>query len=355
MSVEHLARPEIRDLSPYQAASRQEGTVRLNANESPSQLEGDTAGCGLNRYPEIRPENLHVQLATHYGIPANKLLATRGSSEGIDLLIRGFCRSGRDSIVVMPPTFAMYGVYANVQGATTIEVPLTPGTFELDVSAILEACTTDTKLIFICSPNNPTGALVPQSRILELAEARRNRSLVVVDEAYAEFSKAPSAIALMEDHDNIIVLRTLSKALSLAGVRCGAVLGAPPVIRMLDAMLAPYALATPVIDCVLKALTIDSVERSRNSVDRIIAERHSVAEQLSACSSVRKVWPSEGNFLLVQFTDLDGVQRHLQQEHILVRDFGNVRGLENCARITIGNARENQLLLSALARFEKES
>ncbi|MEX2496499.1 MAG: histidinol-phosphate transaminase [Woeseia sp.] len=356
MTIELLARPEIRELSPYQTAKRVANTVRLNANEAPSPPGGGATASGLNRYPEIRPARLHERLASHYGVTQEKLLATRGSSEAIDLLVRAFCRSGRDSIVVTPPTFSMYRVYADVQGARTLQVPLLAGNdFSLDAAAVIKTCCADTKLIFICSPNNPTGGVVPHRSVIELAEARRNRSLIVVDEAYAEFSGEPSATALLPDYDNIVVLRTLSKALSLAGVRCGAVLANPPVIRLLDSILAPYALSTPVVECVLEALSASGTQSSRDTIERTIQERGRVGRTLAAMPQVRKVWPSRGNFLLVRFRDLKSVQERLQQARILIRDFGDIGGLGHCARITIGNPEENDLLLSALSEVPEEN
>ena len=356
MTIALLARPEIRNLRAYETAKQVRGNVRLNANESPWPPGNGGANEELNRYPEIRPAELHQQLAAHYRVAADTVLATRGSSEGIDLLIRAFCRAGADNIVITPPTFAMYRVYADIQGAQTVAAPLlAERDFAFDAAAVLDKCTPDTKLIFVCSPNNPTGGLVSHSLLRELAEARRNRSLIVVDEAYAEFSGAPSAAALLSRYENLVVLRTLSKAFSLAGARCGAVLASDQVIGVLNGILAPYALATPVIDCVLRSLAPENLQASRNAVQRILRERKRMSDALFLCPDVVKVWPSHSNFLLVKFRDLSSVAARLRDNRILIREFADEAGLRDCARITIGNPGENDLLLAALATIAERA
>jgi histidinol-phosphate aminotransferase len=279
------------------------------------------------------------------------VLATRGSSEAIDLLMRAFCRAGTDNIIVSPPTFSMYRVYADIQGAGTITAPLlADNNFALDVSLVLEKCTPKTKLVFVCSPNNPTGGLVPLSSIRELAEARVDRSLIVVDEAYAEYSEVPSAATLLAQYENIVVLRTLSKAHSLAGARCGAVIASENLIHLLNRILAPYALATPVIDCVLRSLAPETLQRSNDAVRRVLEERERISRALLQCPDVVKVWPSRSNFLLVQFRNLLSVESRLSDAGILIRQFRDEAALRNCARVSIGKPRENDLLLAALSR-----
>lgn len=352
MSIENLARREILELQPYETAKQVAGLVRLNANEAPWPIDGSTRD-GLNRYPQIRPVELHARLAAHYGVSADMVLATRGSSEAIDLLIRAFCRAGVDSIMVSPPTFAMYRVYADIQGARTLSTPLLADEdFALDTASLLEGCTAETKLVFVCSPNNPTGGLVPLSAIEELCQERSNRSLVVVDEAYAEFSEAPSAASLLREardrYANLVILRTLSKAHSLAGARCGAVIAHPTLVRLLTRILAPYALATPVVDCVLGSLEPGNVERARQAVSSILLERERLASALQKSPEVVRVWPSRSNFLLVKFGSLEDTARHLQAKGILVREFDHDPALRNCARISVGKPEDNDLLLAAL-------
>ena len=359
MNVEDLARREILELRRYETAKQVAGLVRLNANEAPWPADGSTRD-GLNRYPEIRPLELHARLAAHYCVSPDMILATRGSSEAIDLLIRAFCRANVDSIMVSPPTFGMYRVYADIQGARTLTAPLLAnGEFALDTASVLERCTAETKLVFVCSPNNPTGGLVPLSAVRELCLARAHRSLVIVDEAYAEFSEAPSAISLFDDdsrrYSNLVVLRTLSKAYSLAGARCGAVVACPTVVKLLSGILAPYALATPVVECVLRSLEPPYVERARKAVGDILRERERLALALRQCPEVVKVWPSRSNFLLVEFENLPEAERRLRAHRILVREFAREAVLRNCARISVGKPQENDLLLAALGAFAGRS
>ncbi len=348
MMIEMLARPEIRTLSAYETEWQENGALRLHANEAPTAAGSDS----LNRYPESRPSNLQSRLADRLYVSADNLLITRGSTEAIDLLIRTFCRAGRDNIVITPPTFVMYQVYADIQGANTIQCPLSAERdFVVDLGSLADKCTASSKLIFICSPNNPTGNVTPRSAIVELLNARRNQSIIVVDEAYIEFSESESMADLVAEHDNLVVLRTLSKALALAGARCGALIGNANLVRLLDRVLAPYALATPVIDCVMVALANKkSADDSR--IAEIVAERDRLTEKLALNPFVQKVWPSHANFLLVQFRNLAELQERLQAERILIRDFGDNPGLENCARITIGDASENDRLLAALSFSE---
>lgn len=349
MGIDSLVRPEILNLKRYVTARQESATVRMNANELPWPSQVDSASVPLNRYPEIRPQKLQEVLADYYGVPVECLLATRGSSEAIDLLVRAFCQAGRDSIVVTPPTFSMYRVYADIQGAETLSAPSQPGDdFQLDVEALLATCKPTTKIIFICSPNNPTGHVTPAAQILEIARARRGKSIVVVDEAYAEFSEATSLSSSLEEFDNIVVLRTLSKALALAGARCGAVVGAAPLIAWLDAMLAPYALATPVIDSVLHAFTVENLRTSRDALIHIVQERERLREALASQPQVLHIWPSQTNFLLVRFSNLGRVVAQLRSQRILIRDFPHDPQLAECARITIGTPQENDFLIAAL-------
>ena len=343
MSVARLARLEIRDLHAYEAATQVDRSLRLHANEAPA------GSSSLNRYPEVRPVELRSRLAERFGLSPENVLATRGSSEAIDLLVRTFCRSGQDNIVITPPTFGMYPIYAAIQGADTIECPLqAEDDFTLDVVAVIDRCTEVSKLIFICSPNNPTGNVVPQSDIVRLLMQRSGRSIVVVDEAYVEFSEAGSVARLVREFENLVVLRTLSKAYALAGARCGAVIADQKVIDMLDRVLPPYALATPVIDCVLQALSPNRLAAVETRILQTINERERVASELAANPQVQKVWPSQSNFLLVRFVDLDAAQTRLRAERILIRDFKRTPSLAHCARITIGSPRDNDRLLTAL-------
>ncbi len=347
MSITSIARAELRDLEPYSAAEQVDHSIRLNANEAPFRNSADRFRRPLNRYPEVRPAGLRAALAAHYGVPAERLLVTRGSSEAIDLLLRCFCRAGRDNVVTPAPTFSMYRHYARIQDAELREVPLARAA-EFNVSApmLLAACDARTRLVFLCSPNNPTGTELPRAALASILAGLAGRAAVVVDEAYGEFSGQPSALELLPACENLIVLRTLSKALGFAGARCGAVIAHADVIRMLDAVQAPYALATPVVECVEEALTPAGLQEALGNVARTIAERARLVRELERLPFVRKLFPTGANFVLVVFDDADAVFERTRTDQILLRRFGG--DLADCARITVGLPEENDRLLSSL-------
>ncbi len=348
MTITALARPEIRALRCYAVAAPPEGAVRLNANESPQDI-GNGGGQGLNRYPAIRPAALTASLAKHYGVRAGNVLLTRGSSEGIDLLVRVFCRAGRDSVIVTPPAFELYQVYASVQGARTIEVPLLADRdFALDVDALLSACDKNTKLIFLCSPNNPVGTVISREEILRLVAARAGKSVVIVDEAYVEYSGIDSMAPLVAGTDNLVVLRTLSKALALAGARCGAVIAPAALISLLDGVLAPYALSSPVVESVELALSDPQIREAQALIADIVAERERVRAELADCKAVQRVWPSKANFLLARFRNLPAIERRLENARIAIRTYPGEGLLRDCARITIASANDNDRLIEAI-------
>ncbi len=353
MSIRELARSPVRDLEPYRAAVQVDDTIRLNANEAAWRNDGDTFRRALNRYPEIRPARLRQLLAGYYGCGPANLLVTRGSSEAIDLLMRVFCEAGRDNVVTTTPSFSMYEHYALVQGAELRQVGTSPDEdFRVDPARILEACDEATKLVILCSPNNPTGTYVPTGVITEILERRADRSIVVVDEAYIEFAPGQSVTELVDRYDNLVVLRTLSKALAFAGARCGSVIAQPDVIDMVNAVQAPYAIATPVIECVESALESKGLARAEQGVAETVRERERMRVRLSEFAWVRKVWPSAANFLLVQVEDASGLMAHCAANQVLLRHFGGT--LADCLRISIGSAADNDALLDALASLEAE-
>lgn len=352
-SVLDLARPELRRISPYIPGDYAADTLRLNANESPWRAPGDTTGRGLNRYPPPRPDILTEQLGAYYGVPAPEILVTRGSSEAIDVLVRAFCTAGRDSIVISPPTFDMYRLYAEIQGAKVMRVPLERSDdidtdFAVDVDGILDCIDQGAKLIFICSPNNPTGSSVDVADIQRICEASAGRSIVVVDEAYREFSSQPSARQLQERFDHIVLLRTLSKFVSLAGVRCGAAIAAPSIIEFLGCVLPPYTFPTPSIELVSRALGDASLSMSEERVQILLRERDRLAEALRALPEVEKLWPSDANFIFLKVRDGQEFLSRARNAGILVRVFTNDSSLSDCVRITIGRPEDNDRLLAAV-------
>ncbi|MBT8089431.1 MAG: histidinol-phosphate transaminase [Gammaproteobacteria bacterium] len=347
MSIATLARPEIQALQAYEAAEQVDDTVRLNANESPIVSAVDHFRRPLNRYPEVRPQKLQHALAARFYCSPDQLLVTRGSSEAIDLLVRTFCRAGEDSVVTTSPSFSMYRHYAEIQGAKFIAVATQASeNFAIDIDAVLATCDESTRLIFICSPNNPTGTTLPRDELEKLLQRRGDKSAVVVDEAYVEFADVPSVVELLDEYPNLLVLRTLSKALGFAGARCGAVIGPPAVIQLLSAVQAPYALATPVVECVEDALQDEQLALAERAVARIIEERKRLMREISAFDFVKKIWPSDANFFLIEVDDAAKVLQRCQEHQVLLRHFGG--DLANCIRITVGSVDDNNQLLEAL-------
>lgn len=350
MSLADLVRPELRGLKPYAAAAQIDGSVRLNANEMPWPLSGDHFRRTLNRYPEVRPARLAGMLADRYGCAADELLVTRGTSEGIDLLIRIFCRAGEDSVLIPTPTFSMYQHYAKIQGAGLIEYATSGNdNFAIDLDALIASCDDSTRAIFVCSPNNPTGNVWSRDALLRLLEARAGLSAIIVDEAYIEFANQASTIELLSRYENLVVLRTLSKALACAGARCGSVIAAAPFIELLSAVQAPYAIATPVVEIVENALQIESLAETEQFACDIIHERGRLLAAMAGFPFVRKTWESAANFFLVQVQDAQALLAHCSERSLLLRYFGG--DLADCVRITVGSAEENRRLLAAFTEL----
>jgi histidinol-phosphate aminotransferase len=344
-----LARPEIIELKPYEHAAWEPTLERLHANELPWRAAADATAAGLNRYPEPQPRALIARLAALYDVAPDALLAARGSDEAIDLLTRAFCRAGEDAVIVCPPTFGMYAVAARIQGAEVLRVPLVPVRgFALDERAILENCSRSVKLVFVCSPNNPTGNLIPEPELLRLAEAIAGRALLVVDEAYIEFSGAPSLARHVARNPWLVVLRTLSKAHGLAGARCGSLIAAPEIVTLLRKVIPPYALTQLTIEAVLELTEPSRLAAARERVAVIRAERARLAEALRDCPGVRRVWPSDANFVLVEFDDASSAFARACAAGLLVRDVRSQPGLERALRITVGTAEQNTRLIRAL-------
>ncbi|HUO67606.1 MAG TPA: histidinol-phosphate transaminase [Gammaproteobacteria bacterium] len=355
MSVLDLARPELRAIRPYVPGQWEPGLVRLNANESPWRAPGDTTERGLNVYPPPRPTMLTAKLAAHYGIEQRQLLVTRGSSEAIDVLIRGFCAAGRDSILITPPTFDMYRLYATIQNAAIKRVPLLADRdFALDADAVLDAIDSTTKIVFLCSPNNPTGQSLAREDVARVCRETEGRALVVLDEAYHEFAEAEDFAALRARHEHVVLLRTLSKFVSLAGVRCGLLIAAPQIIEFSQNVLPPYTFPTPSIEHVLQALSTDSLRVSEERVALLKRERTRLSAALANLPQVRKVYRSDANFVMVKARDGAAFRETAHRAGVLVRTFDDPL-LADCVRITVGRPADNDLLLRAFAGAERAS
>jgi histidinol-phosphate aminotransferase len=346
--VQELARPDIVALRPYQHASWEPGLERLHANELPWRPIDDGSLAGLNRYPEPQPRALIERLAQLYAVAPASLLVGRGSDEAIDLLTRAFCRAGRDAVLVCPPTFGMYSVCARIQGAEVRDAPLAAATgFALDEQAVLERCTAAVKLVFLCSPNNPTGNVLDEAAILRIARRLSGRALVVVDEAYIEFAGRPSLARLVPELPNLAILRTLSKAYGLAGARCGSLIADPEIIALLRKIIPPYAIPQLTLEAVLHRLTPAALTQSRALLEALLAERERLLRALAELRRVTTVWPTAANFVLAEFKDAADALTRGREARLLVRDARGYPGLGRALRITVGTPEQNGRLLEA--------
>lgn len=355
-SVLDLVRPDLVGLAGYSSA-RMESTrdgVLLNANESPWPQSTDVP---LNRYPDPQPAELRARLATLYGVDSAQLLVGRGSDELIDLLVRAFCAAGQHAIAVHGPTFGMYAVAAAVQGARVVDVAQ-GGSIRIRATRPdlwLDAVDHRVRIVFVCSPNNPTGALTDPSHILKLARELEGRALLVVDEAYIEFSDTPGLACHVQEQANLAVLRTLSKAHALASARIGCLIAAPLLVDLLRRMMAPYPLPGPSVHAALAATTPDALAATRARVKTLIEERLRMSESLLSIAGVVEVLPSSGNFLCVRFADADAVLCALALDGVVVRDVRRHPTLGDALRISIGTPDENTRVIQALQRLAVEN
>ena len=347
--VTSLARPEIVALKPYEHAAWEPGVTRLHANELPWRAAEDASIAGLNRYPEPQARALIERLATLYAVAPEQLLISRGSDEAIDLLTRAFCAAQRDAVLVCPPTFGMYATAARIQGAPLIAVPLlAEHGFELDARAVLaHDGLTQVKLLFLCSPNNPTGNLLDEEAILAVADGLAGRALLVVDEAYIEFSQRASLAGCIAKRPHVAVLRTLSKAHGLAGARLGTLIADAEVIALLRKLIAPYAVPQVILEAVNELLSSKHLSSLPARIGQICAERSRLHRALTALPGITAVLPSEANFLLVRFIDPASALARARAAELLVRDLRAVGGLDNALRITVGTPEQNDRLLEA--------
>ena len=334
-AVLQLARADIRALEPYRHASADRSLIRLHANESPWPPVAATSGAAeaLNHYPPPQPPALLEALACAWGVTPAQILVGRGSDEGIDLLTRAFCAAGQDSVVISTPTFGMYSVAARIQGASILDVPLLAERgFALDLRGIRRALDKGPKILWLCSPNNPTGNALSSADIEAVIAAASGRAVVVVDEAYVEFTgETPWTLAVAR-YPHLVTLRTMSKAHGLAGARLGALIAHPDIIGLLRRIaLSPAALAV-------------TTER----VGQLLRERERIAAALSRSARVCRVFPSDANFLLVQFDDAGAALLRLRDAGLLVRDFRGQYGLGEALRLTVGTPPQNDVMIRSL-------
>ena len=344
INIYNLARPNIRNLAPYSTA-RDECQVKigsfLDANENPF-------SNGYNRYPDPRQQELKSLISKIKGIPVKNMFIGNGSDEAIDLCFRVFCEPGKDNAVSIAPTYGMYQVAADINDVEVRQVPLGPD-FSLPFEGLLSACDDNTKLMFVCSPNNPTGNAFPVAQILSLAD--RFDGILVVDEAYIDFSSQPSLAGFIKDFPNLIVLQTLSKAYGLAALRLGLAFADERTMSMFANVKYPYNISLAGMEKAMGLLRRDVAAE----VEVIKAERARMAEALAALPRVRKVWPSDANFLLVQVDDARGLYDELLDAQVIVRDRSRVLGCDGCLRITIGTRQENDKVLAVIGGLNPES
>lgn len=333
-----LVRPNIRTLAPYSTARDEYGGQRidvwLDANESPYDN-------GVNRYPDPRQQRLREVLAARKGVATDRIFIGSGSDEAIDLAYRIFCRPGIDNAVSIAPTYGMYRVAAAVNDVELREVPLGDD-FSLPVERLLAAADERSKLLWLCSPNNPTGNAFPAQEIESLL--RRFDGIVVLDEAYIDFADGGGFLPRLGEFPNLIVLQTLSKAWGMAGLRFGLAFAQEEIVETLSRVKYPYN-----INVITQRAVLERLETSIDGqVAEIVSERERVAEALRTLPAVRKIYPSQANFLLARFDDPRGVYERLIGEGIIVRDRSRVAGCEGCLRITIGTPAQNDRLIETL-------
>ncbi|MEM9386979.1 MAG: histidinol-phosphate transaminase [Pseudomonadota bacterium] len=348
--VLELVRDDLRQLKGYQAAAPDFERLRLHANESPWDDTLEVDQRQINRYPPVRALDLEARLAEVYGVSSEQLLVTRGSDDGIDLLVRTFCAAGQDAVLVTPPTFGMYAVAARLQNAQCVEVPLRADQgWRVDESAILNAVDAHpVRLLFLCSPNNPTGSTLERDAVLRLCQALGRKAAVVVDQAYGEFTGEAGFAADLDTQPNLIVLRTLSKAHGLAGVRCGALLADPALISLLATLAPPYATPSPVIGAVLQRLSDEALAQTDRRLQVIAEQRARLRKVLDMLPYVHKVWPSEANFLLAQVDDAARLVADCYEQGVLLRSFRDKPGLGEAVRISVGTPAQTDRLIAIL-------
>ncbi|MDV6317173.1 histidinol-phosphate transaminase [Idiomarina sp. HP20-50] len=347
--VDQLQRQHLKQLTPYASARRSMsgGNIWLNANESPYCNSYSVDDGKLNRYPEFQSQPLNQAYADYAGVKASQVLSSRGSDEGIELLIRAFCEPAADKVLICPPTYGMYAISAKTFAVGVTEVPLV-NNGQLDTESVIEA-SAECKVIFLCSPSNPLGNALNTDDIEQVLQ-HSPRSIVVVDEAYIEFSSGNSVANWLERYPNLVVLRTLSKAFALAGIRCGFLLANDDIIELLQKVLAPYPLPDPTVQIAIQALQPSSLKRLQQQVTTLLTERERLQSALQQ-TPLKLVSESETNFLLYQCEDAAALVAALAGNGLLIRNQSAQRGLYNVVRITIGSATENDELIQQLRDY----
>jgi histidinol-phosphate aminotransferase len=345
-----LIRRNIRDLQPYSSARDEfsgEAKVFLDANENSL---GSPLIQWYNRYPDPHHRLLREKLSVIKGIVPEHIFIGNGSDECIDLLYRCFCEPGKSNTIICPPTYGMYEVSANINDVTVLRAPLLPD-YQLDLVHLEQLVNEDTRIIWICSPNNPTGNLMQWQDIETILN--HFNGLVVVDEAYINFARQRSWITALADYPNLVVLQTFSKAWGLAGLRIGMAFASTTIIEVIHRVKPPYNISQPAQELALKAM--DEVEQVNDMIRLLVDMRDALAEVLSSMPEVEAVYPSDANFILVKIRQARSVYEFLLKEGIVVRDRSKVQLCDDCLRITIGTEQENTHLVDALIRWQESA
>ncbi|WEK18306.1 MAG: histidinol-phosphate transaminase [Candidatus Pedobacter colombiensis] len=347
MDINKLQRENIKNLRPYSTARDEykgQASIFLDANEN---SYGSPLSENYNRYPDPLQLDLKDAISKIKGVPIENTFLGNGSDEAIDLLFRAFCEPKQDNVVILPPTYGMYEVSASINNVETRKVNLLPN-FQLDLDGIAEAIDENTKLIFICSPNNPTGNSIIRTDIETVLA--NFKGLVVIDEAYINYAKQRTFIKELTEYPNLVVLQTFSKAWGLAALRLGMAFAARPVIDVLNKVKPPYNINQATQDIALKAL--ENIEQVNEWIKITVAERENLSNELAALPIVKKVYPSDANFILIEVDNALKTYNALVDEGIIIRDRSKVTLCEGCLRITIGTQEENKTLLKALKNIQ---
>lgn len=347
--AEKLSRKAVQNCEIYVAEKRgtQPNEIYLDTNENPY-VGPFKFNLAVNRYPEPQPSETIARYAKYLGVDPDEVLATLGGDLAIELLIKAFCEAKKDKLLYCPPTFGMYQVTCDLYEVETVKVPLRAD-FSLDVEGILNNLD-GVKMVFLCSPNNPTGNVISPQDIERILEATKDRAIVVVDEAYIEFSEVESLAKRIKKYPNLALVRTLSKAFGLAGIRLGFAVGVAPLINVLKRAISPYPLSVPSIAIAEESLSDAGIQTMRNNRQKLLASKKALITALKAESFVETIYPSESNFILVKFKDAKGAYEFLKAQGIFVRYLSSPC-LQDCLRISIGLPEEHEVLLKALRQF----
>jgi histidinol-phosphate aminotransferase len=343
--IENLVRKNILKLKPYTSArdSYLEG-ILLDANEnSLGSVIKDEHNLELNRYPDPAQNKLRKNLSEYLDVSPKKLFFGVGSDEIIDLLIRIFCNPKKDSVLIPLPTYGMYQVACDVNDVKVLNVPLNK-TFQVDIKATLEAVQKNTKMIFLCSPNNPTGNVLSKDSVLQIV--KKFRGIVVIDEAYIDFRENSSFLSELLKYKNIVITRTFSKAWGLAGIRCGYSIADEFITNLLFKIKAPYNLNKLTSNAILEALA--KVKVKDKFVSKINSEKDKLILQLKKIPQIRRVLPTDANFIVFQINNADVIFNRLASKGVIIRNRSKELGLNDCLRVTVGTAKENQVFIKKL-------